>query len=190
MSRQVRTIVDREVKTYAEMLDISWHALEATKAVPGSAYQFYMASLVFTAFSLEAYLNHIGPKVFKTWADLERLGPREKLNIIAEKLSLELDFGRFPWQEMKYLFEFRNDIAHGKTSIQRHSSVASLETHRDRNLDDFVQTRWEKYCTPKNSVRARKNVKEMIRAIDAASGFKDENLFGLGIQIGGYDVFS
>ena len=74
---------EREVKTYAEMWHTSCCLLKKGLEEPEGSFHQFMASLVFTAFTLEAYLNHIGPKIFKCWGDLERLGPREKVNIIA-----------------------------------------------------------------------------------------------------------
>jgi hypothetical protein len=52
--------VEREVITYSHM----WHTSECLlkRGQEQEAYSFhqYMASLVFTAFTLEAYLNHLG----------------------------------------------------------------------------------------------------------------------------------
>lgn len=42
-----------------------------------------MAALMFSALSIEAYLNHLGPQVFKTWhKNLDKLSPEAKLAII------------------------------------------------------------------------------------------------------------
>ena len=103
----------------------------------GCSHQF-RASLVFTAFALEAFLNHIGHNLFKCWDDLERrLGPREKLNIIAERLQVDVNYGILPWQIVKDLFDFRNEIAHGKS--KKNSSPDKLIT-----LDNFSDTLFEK----------------------------------------------
>jgi len=69
-----------------------WHTskclLETGVDNPKGSFHQFMASLVFTAFTLEAYLNHIGPKLFDDWHDLERLRPHEKLNTVLEKLQI------------------------------------------------------------------------------------------------------
>ena len=114
-----------------------------------------MASLVFTAFTLEAYLNHIGPKVFKCWDDLERLAPRKKLNVIAERLQVDINYGKRHWQVMKNLFGFRNDIAHGKSEDVKSSKVVPLDKYSDRSLGEYVRTKWEKYSTRENAIKAR-----------------------------------
>ena len=98
------------------------------KAQPeGSAHQF-RASLVFTAFTLEAYLNHLGRKLFRCWDDLERLGPIEKLNVIADRAAVKIDYGKRPWQAMKQLFGFRNDIAHGKSEMLKSNGLISRKS--------------------------------------------------------------
>ena len=56
-----------------------------------------MASFIFTAFTLEAFLNHIGQGIFKCWNDLEQLS-HQKLNLTAEKLEIEKDEGKRPLQ--------------------------------------------------------------------------------------------
>src|ERR1700730_14011868 len=64
---------ERNVITYAEMWHTSLCLLErGQEQVKASTHQF-RASLVFTAFTLEAYLNHVGRKLFDCWEDLERL---------------------------------------------------------------------------------------------------------------------
>jgi len=70
-----------EVNTYADMWHTSHYHLEKGIKDQEGCYHQFMASLVFTAFTLEAYFNHIGPQLFKRWPDLERLGPKGKLNV-------------------------------------------------------------------------------------------------------------
>lgn len=121
-----------------------------------------MASLVFTAFTLEAYLNHIDPKVFKCWEDLERLAPRGKLNVIAERLQVDINYGRRPWQVMKHLFSFRNVIAHGKSELVKLNGLVPLHKYSESRFGDFARTDWEKYCTRENAKKAREDVEKII----------------------------
>lgn len=79
----------------------------------GSAHQF-RASLVFRAFALEAFLNWLGQQLLPHWKYLERLKPKEKLDVLAELVHVKPDYGSRPWQIVDHLFSFRNDIAHGK----------------------------------------------------------------------------
>jgi hypothetical protein len=142
-----------------------------------------MASLVFTAFTLEAYFNHIGSQLFKSWPDLERLGPKEKLNIIGERLGVTIEYGKRPWQVMIHLFGFRNDIAHGKS---QHIEVSKIIPHRkflDVRLGEQVQTEWEKYCTKANGQKARADVEAIINELHKRGNFKPEYPFFTGTQL-------
>lgn len=142
-----------------------WHTSECLfkrgqEQEAGSSHQF-RASLVFTAFTLEAYLNHVGSRIFQCWEDLERLSPNEKLSLIAEHLGVTVNYGTRPWQIMKQLFGFRNSIAHGKSkTLKPPAKVVSPEVH----LADvsMVKTEWERFCTQQNAKSARADVEEIV----------------------------
>ena len=149
----------------------------------GSFHQF-AASLVFTAFSFEAALNHIGAKIFDCWNYLERLTPREKIDVLATRLQFEVNFDRRPWQVVKPLFRFRNATAHGKT--EKFESTETLPDYRatDEELESFALTAWEEYCTAGNAVRAREDVESIVRIIYESAAFQDDLPFLLGFHEG------
>jgi hypothetical protein len=182
MDRQrVKVAKDRQVNTYAEM----WHAShvmlnKAEKDEKGSYYQL-MASLIFIAFTLEAYLNHIGKRIFGCWDDLEQLSPQKKLNVIAEKLKVEKDDGKRPFQTVKELFKLRNDIAHGKSVfLKSENQISATDAELDNYMHRLLETEWEKYCNIENTQRAREDVKSIIQKLHNASGLS-EYVFDLGI---------
>jgi hypothetical protein len=187
--RQVVATKERNVTTYAEMWHTSFCLLtKGQEELRMSVHQF-RASLIFTAFTLEAYFNHIGAKIFSCWRDLERLSPKEKLNVIAERLNIEIDYGKRPWQIMKNLFQFRNDIAHGKSIKIKSEKIVPLEAHSDDDFKDlFELTRWEKYCTEKNALRAREEVEAIVKIMQKAAGFENDFPFVSGFQVGGATV--
>jgi hypothetical protein len=179
--RRVKINKERQVITYAELWHTSWSLLkQGQDQEKGSIHQF-MGSLVFTAFSFEAYLNHIGPRVFRNWEALERLGPKEKLDIIAEKIGLPVEYGKRPWGIMKELFGFRNEIAHGKSIKVAEEQIVPLSME-DVCMRGFAKTEWERFCTRQNAERARKNVEEMVKALHAKAEIKDESPFIGGSQ--------
>lgn len=190
MTKKKKVLVEKErnVTTYADMWHTSFCLLEKGQEEARGSFHQIMASLVFTAFTLEAYLNHIGAKLFSCWVDLERLSPREKMNIITEHLKVNVDYGKRPWQVMKELFQFRNDIAHGKSKKERFRSIVPLEKHDDFAPPWFVQTRWEKFCTEKNTIRARGDVEQIVHVLHDAAGFEDDYPFISGFQSGSATV--
>jgi len=164
---------ERQVITYAELWHTSeWLLKQGQNQEEGSFHQF-MGSLAFTAFSFEAYLNHIGPRVFRNWEALERLGPKEKLDIMAEKIGLSVEYGKRPWGIMKELFGFRNEIAHGKSIKIAEEQIVPLGKEDDC-VRELAKTRWERFSTRQNAEGARKDVEEMVKALHAKAEIKDE----------------
>lgn len=187
--RKVIVTKERNVTTYAEMWHSSYCLLaKGQEELKMSVHQF-RASIIFTAFTIEAFLNHIGAKTFSCWKDLERLSPKEKMNVIAERLELNIDYGKRPWQIMKNLFQFRNDIAHGKSIKVKSERILPLEEHSEDDFNElFERTRWEKYCTERNAVRAREDVEAIVKIMHMVAGFEDDFPFVSGIQVGGATV--
>lgn len=187
MSKKVKVTSDREVKTYSEFWHTSSCLLEMAKDFEKGSFHLVMSSLVFTAFSFEAFLNHIGSKVFLCWDDLEKLNPKEKLNVIAEKLNIDAEYGKQPWQIINQLFKFRNEIAHGKTKYISMSKIESLEKYNKYYGPGSyrAETNWEKYCTVENAVLARTNVVSMVNILISAANLKNEYPFQFDLETGG-----
>src|SRR5215831_18522427 len=103
---------EREVRIHAELWHTSNSLLKAGQLrKEGSGHQF-RASLIFRAFYVEAFLNWLGPQMIPHWKYLERLSPREKLDLLTDLIELKTDYGSRPWQIVKELFGFRNTLAH------------------------------------------------------------------------------
>jgi len=126
---------------------------------------------VFTAFTLEAYLNHVGPRLLQCWEHLERQSPKEKLNLVAKHLAVPINNAARPWKIMTELFEFRNTIAHGK-SITFKPSVRVVSLAEHETDVSMAKTKWELFCTRKNAESARADVEAIVitlyRAAEAA----------------------
>ena len=185
MSRKVHVSSKREVFTYTEFWHTSYCLLELAKEDPkGSIHQF-RASLVFTAFAYEAYLNHIGPKIFKSWDALERLSPKQKTNVIAEKLSVVVNYGEMPFQIIRELFKFRNDIAHGKSVVLEGEDIQSLEKYNEDPHYLELRTDWEQSCTLENAENSRTQIEAAVHILHEAAGIKGEYPFVHGFTIDG-----
>ena len=176
--KKVRVSKSRQVNTYLEMWRVSyWTMRQAEEEVEGSYFQI-MASLIYTAFTLEAYLNHIGKQIFGCWDDLERLSPRKKLNVITEKLGVEKDDGERPFQTVKKLFDFRNDVAHGKTIfLKTEDEIRIVDSKLGDYMHEPLEAEWEKYCTQDNAKLAREDVESIMWKFHKASNRGDDDLF-------------
>ena len=135
------------------------YSFEKGQQQPEGCIHQFRASLVFTAFALEAYLNHIGPKLFPDWSKLERLGPRNKLKKVAEHLALKVD-GNRPWQVMEDLFGYRNDIAHGRSAQQTSTETVPFDEYQTESPSFSLSQRSGKNTalkkTPSEHVRTLK----------------------------------
>lgn len=179
---------ERNVRTYAEMWHTSRVLLSLGKENPKGSYHHFIASLVFTAFTLEAYLNHIGPQIFKCWDSLERLSPKDKLNVVADRIDLEINYGNRPWQVMKDLFGFRNDIAHGKSAKVNETITLDTAKFDENDVHSWAKTKWEKHCNEKNAERARTDVRRIILQLHDSAGI-DELPFQTGMQMSSAKIF-
>jgi hypothetical protein len=106
-----------------------WHAAE-TLAEKGRADEtggvLLMAAMVFTYFAFEAFLNSIGPIACPNEWGRERAffageggdryrGTLGKLHLLADRLSIELDHSRRPYQSVLMLDQRRDAVVHGRT---------------------------------------------------------------------------
>jgi hypothetical protein len=182
---------ERNVRTYAELWHASQSILDAgIRAPKGSSWQF-LSSLVLTAFSFEAYLNHVGPAVLSSWERLERLSPEAKLDLLCEVLEVQLPGGpaKRPQQTIIKLFKFRNTLAHGRTE----TIMAAPKRIDADKVDDHFKRRlladWEELI--KNSSfakRAREDVKVIVNLIHAARPEPKEYPFTFGLGFGSAEV--
>lgn len=182
VKRKIRVSRERQVNTYAELWHASHVMLYKAKETTGGSFHQFMASLIFTAFMMEAYLNHIGPRIFRCWGDLERLHPLSKLNLVAEKLGVEKDEGKRPYQTLSKLFKFRNSLAHGKSESPKDNEIRLCAEPFDEFKNEFLETEWEKYCTQDNAKRALEDSETIIKDIHEHANVTDDYLFSFGIK--------
>lgn len=171
-----RVEAERTVFTFAFLSAAGDHALSDGKARCEGSFFEWMTAAVFSAFSVEAYLNHLGPQRFKCWGELERLSVEAKLSLILEDLGERPDFSRRPFQTVKMLLRLRNQLAHGKTERVEEETIQSLfPGERPR----YPAAKWETLCTQEHAERFREDSVAVIRQIDEWSGRANPFLFSL-----------
>ncbi len=129
------------------------------------------SSLVFAAFGIEAFLNHVGEQLFASWKDYlkKSLSPEAKLQLIAEKISLKVDFGAPPFQAIKTLFQFRNAMAH---SVTEDLSDDNAKHYLELGNQSWPAAEWEKLRTSKIAEKVLNDVIESIAKIEKKSRIK------------------
>ena len=122
-TRKVGTQTVRMFHFLAQGADTMQEAADSTEE--GRAY-FLMATVLFNAFQLESYLQHVGESLFPTtWRGKasdhpkpgEWLSPKEKLKTIAKHCNLMIDWNKRPFQSFTEIFKVRNDLAHAQTVV-------------------------------------------------------------------------
>jgi len=152
------------LKTYIELWSSAQFFYETAKAEPrGSAHQF-KGCVIFAAFTFEAYLNHVGALTFKNWDSYERkLGYREKLGLIDDKLKFGVDHGKPPFQVIDKLFKVRNAMAHGKTELLNEEKEVH-ESQVEQEIS-FLLSEWEEYSNEKNVEKVMESVENAMKLI-------------------------
>jgi len=166
---------ERQVNTFSQLSNANWHMLEIARKPQSGCFYDYMSCLLFAAFTFEAYLNHVGEKLFPFWKDIESISTGSKLNIICCQLGIKPDFSRRPYQTEKKVFEFRNAIAHGKSEfISEEKQIVKDEIEKIRRKHPL--TKWEKLCTLKNAEESYEDIRVIMKEIHHAAGFGDNPL--------------
>ncbi len=176
----------RTVTTYSELWHGSKVLLKRAQDDPNGSYWLWMGSLAFSAFSafsFEAYMNHIGPKLFTTWDHLETLSPEGKLDVLCEKLGIILPKDKSPRQTIHQLFRFRNKLVHGKTVSIKENTIWDTSTDLFKYMGERPLATWEKYCTEKNVIKVLQDMEALIRLIHGKAGPKDDPVFSFGFDL-------
>ena len=129
------------------------------------------SSLIFSAFTHEAFLNTVGPKIIPFWDALEYLGPQKKLQCILKSLKHKPNFGARPYQTLSGLFKFRNQIVHGREHKITGDKVVVPEKEKGDYLD-ALQVEWEKYCTLSNAEMAYQDIEAIAKDIMDVANIK------------------
>lgn len=181
MKRKAELEIEREINTYWDLYHASCVIMEIAKEVTEGKFYLYMSSIVLSAFTIEAYLNHVGKKLIPYWNEIESIRITDKLTVICKHVGVEPDNGSRPFQVLTDLFKFRNALAHGKSKIEKITKEVDAD---DKISDHTPREHWEKFCNEGNAMKVREDVKEIIQIIHDASGI-DGSPFISGITVSG-----
>ena len=163
-------------------------------SVEGKVYgSFYsrMSSLILAAFSVEAFLNHVGNIIDEEWEGFDKKRIKDKLARINEILEIDTDFGKAPLQNIDELFKYRNMLAHGRlyenvketlilnedeVSIQDRYSRPEPELLKKMDSDKSVQKVIDNVELYTRKVESRLEREQLVKLYDVSySGSITEN---------------
>ena len=176
MAKKIKKKVARTVIPYIDLYHAAKFSIERLENSEEPEFYCCMSTILFCAFCIEAYLNHIGRAYFVTWDnDLEKLSPKAKLNLItSERIGRKPDFSRRPFQSFNELVRFRNDLAHGKTeTVQYTAMFEDTIKQADKPL-----THWEKLCSIDHTKRLFDDTRNMILMLHSHTPVSERNPFG------------
>jgi len=181
---KVQILKERTVNTYSDLWHGSGVLLQLSQEDPKGSYWLWMGSLILAAFSIEAYLNHIGPKIFASWHIFKKVvSPEGKLDIICKELNIKLPKDKRPRQTVRELFKFRNKLAHGMTIPIKEESFCDVNQHWYNYMGKKLLATWESYCTEENAKREREDIKQVVERIHESAKLTDDHLFSLGFSV-------
>ena len=184
MVNSIHITKERQLITYSDFWNTSKFLLENGQSNERGSYYQFLGSLVSSAFTFEAFLNHIGEYLFKSWPEFERkLSHHAKLALIAEKLGLNVDYGKLPWQIIPKLFGFRDKVAHGKNEMLRLEKVVPHDDRYEELMHQFMFAEWQTFATEESAIEVRKQLEEIITEIHRIANVPNEHVFSHGSQL-------
>ena len=167
--------------TYSYLRGISFHSYELVLQPEEEENKLSncMISMLFSAFCLEAFFNHLGNEKLTFWSPSRRnVNPRKKLEVFAKVLGFKPNFGNRPYQTFGEIFNFRNLLVHAKTEsiILEGDSLLSL------GVPTIPPTKWEQQISPENAKKFLDDTKTIIYDLCTRSGLPTDEIFATEIS--------
>ncbi len=177
MKKKVKVEAKKTIYTYSYLYIAAMEALHQAEASEEGRFYTCMTAELFSAFCLEAYLNHIGSQKIPYWDSVERkLGSNEKLEIISYELKIKIDFSKRPFQSFRRIFQLRNSLAHGKTEFLESNQEEILDVQEKPKLPE---AKWKSLINLKMAKEFTYDTKMMIDLIHEKSGIERNTLLNL-----------
>lgn len=168
--KKYRVQASTTTNTYVYCWVAAREALQRAQQHQAGSLYFLMMAGVFAAFTVEAFLNHLGQRKVRDWEAFERkLGPGEKLLLLKEILHLSVDQSTRPFQTLHDMVRLRDSLAHGKTVTV--TSDLIVEDPHDESTR-YPEPNWKKLCSLASVVRMVEDAAAMVRELNSQSGSK------------------
>jgi hypothetical protein len=166
-----------EFYPFVYLLSAADRALNAAKVISLGRNYHYVSCVVFSAFAVEAVVNHIGSDHIPEWVKTERKisGLKERLEAIAAKFNLVLDFNTAPAKTVTEAYDVRTKLAHGKTWV---SEQCYFDDGKGSEAPDpdWLQKCFDEAWATKCLVDARVVITQLL----AKAGYPSTDLHNMG----------
>jgi len=155
MSEKRRFEVRREFdyRPAPVLLHGSQSLLARSQVEPIGALWKRMGALLLAAFTVEGFINTVGPVLFKDrWTDSDGVRGLEwkswdfKLKQIAKVSGASIDFGQRPWSSVQEVFKARDHLAHPKPRKEYLAPivVTCYEDEVDALVEELAMTKFDR----------------------------------------------
>lgn len=146
------------------------HMLGLAEASRDGQLYTLISSLVYSAFTLEAYVNHLGAMRHADWEETERKQAlRKKYKRLAKEAGVKPDFNVRPYRALIDLFAFRDRMAHGRTTTEAVNKVIDADGPRLPQVASDPE--WQAFVTIENARAAIEDVEALVKALHKESGY-------------------
>lgn len=166
---QARLKGEQTLITHVYMWTGARHMLELAEASQLGRSYTATASLLYSAFTLEAYFNHLGGLLFPDWQEIERrLSKARKFRRLAEKAGVPLAANNRPQLTMNELFSFRDGMAHGRDVSETVDQDIEWTGLALPHIE--TESQWHAFATPQRARDAIADVETLIRQLHSGCG--------------------
>jgi hypothetical protein len=179
--KRLKRVQERHFSAHHLLLNTAWGARErAIKKQPGWRGDALVVMLC-SAMAIEAMCNTIGERVVDEWKeDYESSKPDAKIRILAAALKVDYQRDKEPWKTARWLFTFRNKVAHAKPERIVEEEILTQKQH-DRRLFDTPQSKLERDITVPNATRALDAARKVLDRL--ASNMQPDDTVGILVDI-------
>jgi hypothetical protein len=136
------------------------------------------ASLLFSAFCIEAYLNLMGSTCLRYWDEIDKAPVLAKLRLLMAEFRVHFEEGKRPLQTVSDLFRYRNWMAHSKAGlIEEEKEIKNEDDIEDAVLFDLPRHKWEKFVTRQKAKQCLEDVAAVIGALNEKAPKPDVGLY-------------
>jgi hypothetical protein len=168
----------RTVRTYVYLYKTSNLLLKNAQASEEGQFFHLMGSIVFAAFTVEAFLNDVGEKKINDWLKKERrLSQQQRLEHVLKAVGLGLPHASL--DDVRSAFRFRDGMAHGKTeTLKLAHEVREVNWSKPHLMP--IEAPWEQECTVDRCKTIVSACWKLIEEIHKAAGFSGRPFASLG----------
>ncbi|WP_072679611.1 hypothetical protein [Arcobacter sp. LA11] len=160
-------------KSFAYNFKASSFFLKNAETSKEGAYYNRLSSLLFSALTLESYINHKGYEEctdWEKWDKEQKPSIKNKIKKLYTIYSKDVNFNDKPFSTINILFKIRDEIVHGRTYII--SKKIKNPPNNSKAAQSNVESTIERYCKIKKVKKFNKDIQSIIEMINEDSNNK------------------